>query len=610
MAEPAVIGLRIPEELISIIIQHTDDVETRQNWCVATFYHRNLYKVALRKRWASITINHDDLIASPNEVQLPIKQGSHFQHIQSSILSKASSRNNLVNGTGIINLATKTPRAGPIPATQITTLVLDFRFNDDAERPEYKSGGDNEGLPGDALEHSLALLFQHLEKVEAITVDCIMPQEMLKAITDFTNGHLKILKIRIIPTTAYFCSPGRNGLCQQYLLNWEGLQRMQSLEVLEIRELAFGEGHGLALAVRELTSLKRLLVKSDDRCAHDPSPLQDFFDQTFPTSSGFKYLSKTCGLPKNLESLVLIDSYYTGSRRAQVRSPPPGYHLSYPPLTEISLDLHDRKSCFNLIEWVPKSALSTIKIPSNILTRRWRLEPDHLAAISPGVRFVNTFINDSQSVLSELVLMDAWDMIPIHWDYLNKAFENHFAMEELVLGTQDPWDFRGNNDMVGSRTWGSRIKRLRIEHLTLGQIKLDWLSSSAWAHLRVLMLNSLQASPLKSHLKQSRTMARFPESRLAMDVALKHVADLRVVVVGAFQFWIHRASAPVVMYFTEAQRHPDYRAEVESWLTARDRSFLEGDVSYVSMQCRINKVPVADTVRLSNYLVLRRLTGD
>ena len=312
MAESTVMGLRIPEGLISIIVQQTDDVETLQNWCVATFYHRNLYKVALRKRWASITINHDDLIASPNEVQLSKEQGSHFPNKQSSMLGQTPSRNNLANGTGLINLATNTLRAGPIPATQITTLVLDFRFDDDMERPEYKSGGDNKGLPGDTLEHSLALLFQHLEKVEAITVDCQMPQEMLNAITNSTDGHLTSLKIRVSPTSAYFCSPGRNGLCQQYLLNWEGLLRMKSLEVLEVRELAFGEGHGLALAVRELPALKRLLVKSNDQYGTDPSPLQDFFDQTFPTSSGIRYLSKTCGLPNKLESLVLIDSFYAG----------------------------------------------------------------------------------------------------------------------------------------------------------------------------------------------------------------------------------------------------------------------------------------------------------
>ena len=304
--------LRIPEELVRIVIEQTEDVETQQNWCVATSCHSDLYKFALQKRWTRTIINHEDLVASPDEVRSSMEQGSHYPYTQTRTLGQRQSRNNLANGTGLINLATKALQVGPIPATQIINLVLDFRFDDNAERPESESGGDSNGLPGDTLEHSLALLLPHLEKVEAITVDCKMPQELLNAITGYTGGHLKALKIRISPTAAYFYSPGRKGLCHQYLLNWEGLLRMKLLEVLEVRELVFGEGRGLALAVRELPSLKRLFIKTDDQCRGNPSPLQGFFDQIFPTNNEIENLSKTCGLSEKLESLVLIDSFYKG----------------------------------------------------------------------------------------------------------------------------------------------------------------------------------------------------------------------------------------------------------------------------------------------------------
>ncbi|MCJ1383348.1 hypothetical protein MMC17_006461 [Xylographa soralifera] len=248
-------------------------------------FHRNPYKTALRKRWARITINHDDLVASLAPVRFFMEQGSHSLHKQTPDFGQRPSRDNLVNGAGPINLATKALQWGPIPATQITKLVLDFRFEDDAETPEYRCGGEFEGLPDDTLEYSLALLFPHLEKVEAITVDCPVPQRAISVLLAVVDS-------------------------DKYLLKWNKLPVLKLLESLEIRELAFGEGHGLALATRELPLFKRLLVKTDDRYGTYPSPLLNFFDRTFPTSNCVNDLSKTCVLPKSLKSLVLLDNFY------------------------------------------------------------------------------------------------------------------------------------------------------------------------------------------------------------------------------------------------------------------------------------------------------------
>ena len=295
---------------------------------------------------------------------------------------------------------------------------------------------------------------------------------------------------------------------------------------------------------------------------------------------------------------------------AKVASPPAGCSLLYPFLAEISLDLHDRKSCFNLIEWVSQSALSTIKIPSSLLQCCEEFTSGKLVATSQVGRFVNTFINDPQSLLSDLVLLDAWNMTLDHCDCLNKGLEYLFTVEELVLGTQDPQHIHRYDEMFENVPWSSEIKRLRMEHVTLGLTELDWLSAQAWSHLRVLMLDSLQTSPLTSDREQFPTMTGFPESRLAMDIALRRLANLRVVVLGAFEFWIHPASTPVVLYLAEARRHPVYRAEVKSWLTVHDRSFLDGDVPYIHMKGRMAQEPLADAARLFNYVVLRRVSWE
>ena len=173
------------------------------------------------------------------------------------------------------------------------------------------------------------------------------------------------------------------------------------------------------------------------------------------------------------EILIISLSNIHRSRSAKVHPPPPGYHLPYPLLTEVSLDLQDQESSFNLVEWISHSALSTIKVPGNLLESCQTLEPGHLVPGSQAKRFVNTFINDSQSVLSDLVLLDAWNMIPYRCDYLNKALEHHFAVEELVLGTQNPWYPNGHDDVVGIERWGSRIKRFWVEHIDLSQVELD-----------------------------------------------------------------------------------------------------------------------------------------
>ncbi|MCJ1387593.1 hypothetical protein MMC18_000436 [Xylographa bjoerkii] len=226
MAYTTDIGLRIPEELIRIIIQQTEDVETLRNWCITARYWKSLHAFSLQKRWTNITINHDNLIASPNEVRLSTEQESHYQYKRSSNNGQRPSRDNLINGTGLINSATKSLLAGMIPATQITELVLNLRFDDDAERTERRYDWDSSGPPGDTLEHSLALLFPSLIRVESTAVDCKVPQELLNAITTINSPQLKTLKIRASPARGYFCSPGRNGLCQKYVLKWEELQRL------------------------------------------------------------------------------------------------------------------------------------------------------------------------------------------------------------------------------------------------------------------------------------------------------------------------------------------------------------------------------------------------
>ena len=276
---------------------------------------------ALQKRWADVTISHNDLVASPDEVQLSIEQGSRYKYNETSNGGQRPSRNNLVNCTGLINLATKALLPAAVPASCITHLTFNFRFDHDAEQPEYRYNYNSTGPPGETLEHSIALLFPYLKKVESITVDCKMPQELLNAVTTFTCDQLKVLMIRISFTNAYFCSPGRSRLCLKHLLEWEELRYMALLETLEIRELAFGEGDGLALAVRELRSLKRLLIKTDtqpDSWNHEPysSPLQGFFDKTFLTDNSIGMSGtasdRICGLPVTLQSLVLLDSFYRG----------------------------------------------------------------------------------------------------------------------------------------------------------------------------------------------------------------------------------------------------------------------------------------------------------
>ncbi|MCJ1397474.1 hypothetical protein MMC11_000667 [Xylographa trunciseda] len=631
MANSIDIGLRIPEELIWTVIQQTEDVETMQNWCIAITYHKDLYPRALQKRWGSITIGRDDLVAPPYMVQLSTigKRGTLYRHQEIANYRQRVSCENQLNGTGLIEAATKEQLLGrAMPATYIKKLVLNFRFDHDVEKPLYRHGSGSEGLPGDILEYSLVRLFPHLTKAESITVDCRVPQELLKAIATLTGGRLKSLTFRISSTMACFRSPGRKGLCSQYLLKWEKLEKLKSLEVLEIRELASKEGYEIALAVRELHSLKRVLLKTDrqpgspDRLfvyLTDPSPLQKFFDSIFPTSDGAEVLSKTCGLPKTLESLVLLDSFHLGSRRAKIGSPPSHYRSSYPFLSEIVIDLADHDSCFNLMKWLSDTVLSTIKIPCHILNIHRPFEPVPTVAALQTEQFINTVVYHPLSLLSELVLLDAWTIEPGLCDHLNKRLENCFSIEELILGTEEPWNYRFNallrSNMFrdpkegGSRKWGSKIKRLRIEHFNLSEVKFDWLSAPEWAHLRVLILDSWQTSPLTSSQMQYPTMSALPESAIATAFALKAIPNLRVVVVGAFQFWIHRASTPVVMYLSEAQKHPAFRADVKSWLTARDRSFLKGDSPYIPPKCRSTEIPLQDTLGLSNYLVLRRVDG-
>ena len=316
------------------------------------------------------------------------------------------------------------------------------------------------------------------------------------------------------------------------------------------------------------------------------------------------------------------------SRGATVRAPPLNYRSPHQFLTEVSVDLYDHNSFFNIIKWFSESPLSTIRVPSDPINPLSKYQSTPTAETLQLKRFISTVIYESQNLLSELILLDAWKIEPGLCELLNNTLENRFIVEELVLGSRDPRSYGRyvstrnsmleNNDIVGSRSWGSKLKRLRVMHIDLHKLELDCLASPDMANLRILMLDSLpQDSSSDSAQQRFPAPETTPEGCTAVAIASESLSCLRVLVIGVYHFWIHLASTPVVMYLADAQKHPDHCTEVESWLTVDDRSFLNGDVPYIPLRDRLaekrrltSSGPLVDSIRarLSNYLVLRRTT--
>ena len=321
---------KLPNDLISCVIEQTDDVTTLKDWCTATIGNSNLYHSAIRNRWAELTLDHADLLPKAfkkdqnlrKKIESAVDRQVQLLPVEEHDVAAEKQAKEELRQAGHVGVRWRKNHLryvikdhhGLVPAAFVKRLYLNFTF-----MFMYQMHSDNaevfrEALPSlRTLCHSLSLLFPLLTQVEEITVDGAAPQPVLDAITGLKSPRLHVLKYRITECRGYFREKPPNYPSSMRLVTWETSSRLQSLRVLEIQQLRNDEARSLAEAVATLLQLERLMVASGQFSGLDWSPLAVFLEHVLPRSSSTILLGlqkgSAIGFPSTLKSLVLIDNH-------------------------------------------------------------------------------------------------------------------------------------------------------------------------------------------------------------------------------------------------------------------------------------------------------------
>ena len=299
----------LPYELLCCIIRSTDNMQTLDNWCIATKSNPSLHKVCMQTRWASVTIHETDFIVPPED-----RDPFYTPNPQ-----------NVIN---TITSVVDNPTFAHSPLDYIRQVRLCFNFSPPSRFigqegfEEYRM----EELPcSEDLHYSLTTFLPYCSALSELNHEGVLYQENLDLITGLVNAPLRKLQLRQIrpkfPVRWRHPHPPygllRNGHYENGrsydTLQWNNLLRLTLLQTLEIGRLCEDEGISLAKAIGELVNLEKLLVVTCGHCneiyGEDlpgtfPAPLNCFFSYIFPADHSTR---QPCRLPPRLKSLAFSE---------------------------------------------------------------------------------------------------------------------------------------------------------------------------------------------------------------------------------------------------------------------------------------------------------------
>ena len=298
----------LPYELLCCVIRSTRNVQTLDNWCIATELHPSLHKVCMQTRWASVTIRQTDFIAPPENRDLS------YSHDPQKLINK-------------ITCSVDNPSFAHSPLDYIKHVRLCFNFSTPSSFigqegfEEYRM----EELPcSEDLHYSLATFLPYCIALSELNHEGVLHQENLDLITDLVKAPLRTLQLRQIrprfparwrhPHPPYgLLRNGRDDSGHRYddentTLRWNNLSRLRLLQTLEISQLYRDEGISLAKAVGELVNLEKLLIVTYSRfCPEISEELNCLFNYIFPADHSTLSVRRPCRLPPRLKSLAFSD---------------------------------------------------------------------------------------------------------------------------------------------------------------------------------------------------------------------------------------------------------------------------------------------------------------
>lgn len=341
---PSPLWSDLPFDLLLLVIAQTTDTETQDSWCEVTRGSHLLHKTALSTRWKTVTIDDRDLLPAPGDDE------EFFQEIKERLQVHSLGQNWKPAGQMVNTLLSAIDsEPGRCPANYVQHLVLDFRllryWEDDVQDyweyvdPDWEDDADSEEEPPTynawdlmptlkSLQFTLGKLEGHFHNLHSLSCHGDTHQAILDFVAKSDAVKIRGLELRSLGAYGGFQIPYkdeqflRRWPLQRWLFRFEGLSVLHQLRSLDIHRLSNAETNDLLAVLPNLVQLHCLTLACESGEHNDDYPklggcaLKSLFDQIFqnrdvPSSSNDRVAESSRWFPSSLESLSLIDTYYS-----------------------------------------------------------------------------------------------------------------------------------------------------------------------------------------------------------------------------------------------------------------------------------------------------------
>ena len=127
--------------------------------------------------------------------------------------------------------------------------------------------------------------------------------------------------------------------------------------------------------------------------------------------------------------------------------------------------------------------------------------------------------------------------------------------------------------------WGTKLRRLRIDHIEIDNLDLDGLSDPSYMELKIIMLRPSRQRLDNLSFSSSTDLNQTSVRNLALSIAKHTLPALRVIVIGPCWFWVEKREgdsvpAPTLWDWGSARQDAAQSLEIFEHLSPLDWSFL------------------------------------
>ena len=265
-------------------------------------------------------------------------------------------------------------------------------------------------------------------------------------------------------------------------------------------------------------------------------------------------------------------------------------------LRQLYIDIKKSDSILSLVDYFGEQSISTLSVPGASQSKtgiNWpQVDPSH-------VHCLNHLIRSQSSTLQRLEILRAWGTDREFVQTLNDTWNGIYSIQELVLGSRslifylsvpNYWKSQlpfptlkhylyGYDGIENNGRWGTKLQRLRIDHIDIDDLTVDCLSDPCHTKLKILMLQPCKMRHNPNGPLLSTESCEFSRMKLASAIAVQALPALRVIVIGASWFWLERRDsvngpASKVWEWSYAQEDAVQSIEMSKHLSTLDRTFL------------------------------------